>query len=54
MLRRFGKNTKKNKKDLSDPDNHCGVIAHLEPDVLECNVKWALGSIAMNKASAGG
>ena len=39
------------KKDLQDPDNHDGVISHLEPDVLECEVKWALGSIAMNKAS---
>ena len=39
------------KKDLHDPDNHNGVITHLEPDILECEVKWALGSIAMNKAS---
>ena len=39
------------KKDLHDPHNHDGVITHLEPDVLECEVKWALGSIAMNKAS---
>ena len=39
------------KKDLHDPDNYDGVITHLEPDVLECEVKWALGSIAMNKAS---
>ena len=41
------------KKDLHDPDNHDGVITHLEPDILECKVKWALGSIAMNKASGG-
>ena len=41
------------KKDLHDPDNHDGVITHLEPDVLECEVKWALGSITMNKASGG-
>ena len=41
------------KKDLHDPDNHDGVITHLEPDILECDVKWALGSITMNKASAG-
>ena len=41
------------KKDLHDPDNHDGVIAHLEPDILECEVKWALESIAMNKASGG-
>ena len=39
------------KKDLHDPDNHGGVIAHLEPDILECEVKWALESITMNKAS---
>ena len=41
------------KKDLHDPDNHNGVITHLEPDILECEVKWALGSITMNKASEG-
>ena len=41
------------KKDLHDPDNHDGVITHLEPDILECDVKWALGSITMNKASGG-
>ena len=41
------------KKDLHDPDNHDGVITHLEPDILECEVKWALGSISMNKASGG-
>ena len=41
------------KKDLNDPDNHDGVITHLEPDILECEVKWALGSITMNKASGG-
>ena len=39
------------KKDFHDPDNHDGVITHREPDVLECEVKWALGSITMNKAS---
>ena len=39
--------------DLHDPDNHVGVITHLEPDILECKVKWALGSITMNKASGG-
>ena len=37
------------KKDLHDPDNHNGVITHLEPDILECEVKWALGSIATNR-----
>ena len=41
------------KKDLHDPEYHNGVITHLEPDILECKVKWALGSITMNKASAG-
>ena len=41
------------KKDLHDPDNHDGVITHLEPDILECEVKWALGSIITNKASRG-
>ena len=42
------------KKDLNDPDNHDGVITHLEPDVLECDIRWALGSITtMNKASGG-
>ena len=41
------------KKDLPDPDNHDGVITHLEPDILECEFKWALGSITMNKASGG-
>ena len=40
-------------KDLHDPDNHDGVITHLEPDILECKVKWALGSITTNKASRG-
>ena len=42
-----------NKKDLHDPDSYNGVITHLEPDILECEVKWALGSITMNKASGG-
>ena len=41
------------KKDLHDPGNHDGVITHLEPDILECKVKWTLGSITMNKASGG-
>ena len=41
------------KEDLHDPDNHDGVITHLEPDILECEVKWALESITMNKASGG-
>ena len=41
------------KKDLYDPDNHDGVITHLEPDILECEVKWALESITINKSSGG-
>ena len=41
------------KKDLNDPDNHDGVTTHLEPDILECKVKWALGSITMNKDRGG-
>ena len=41
------------KKDLHDPDNHNGVITHLQPDILECEVKWALESITMNKVSGG-
>ena len=41
------------KKDLHDLDNHDGVITHLEPDILECEVRWALGSVTMNKASRG-
>ena len=47
MLRRGGKNTQKElyKKDLHDPNNHDGVITHLEPDILECEIKCALGSI---------
>ena len=55
ILRRGGKNTQKNytKKDLHDPDNHNGVITGLEPDILECEVKWVLGSITTNKASGG-
>ena len=55
ILRRGGKNTQKNytKKGLHDPDNHDGVITQLEPDMVECEVKWALGSITTNKASGG-
>ena len=41
------------KKDLNDPHNHDVVITHVEPDILECEVKWALGSITINKASGG-
>ena len=55
ILRRGGNNTQKyyTKKDLHDSDNHNGVITHIEPDILECEIKWALESITMNKASGG-
>ena len=54
ILRRGGKNTQNcTKKDLHDQDNHDGVITHLEPDILECEVKWALEIITMNKAGGG-
>ena len=55
IVKRGGKNTQKNylKKDLHDPYNHNGVITHLYPDTLECEVKWPLGSIIMNKTSSG-
>ena len=54
ILRRGGKNAHKlYKKDLHDPDNHYGVITHLEPDILESAVKWAIGSITTNKARGG-
>ena len=50
---RWKEYTELQKKDLYDPDNHDGVITHLEPDILECEIKWALGSITTNKASGG-
>ena len=53
IKKRWQEYTELYKKDLHDPDNHDGVITHLEPDVLECKVKWALGSITTNKASGG-
>ena len=53
IQKRWQEYTKLYKKYLHDPDNHDGVITHLEPDILECEVKWALGSITMNKASGG-
>ena len=55
ILRGSGKNTQKNytKKDLHNPDNNDGVITNLEPDILEGEVKWALGSITTNKTSGG-
>ena len=54
IKKRWQENTEElYKKDLHDPDNHDGVITHLEPDILECKVKWALGNITPNKASGG-
>ena len=53
IRKKLQKSTELYKKDLHDPDNHDGVITHLEPDILECEVKWALGSITTNKASGG-
>ena len=53
MLRRGGRNTQNTQKNLHDPNNHDGMITHLEPYILECKVKWALGSITMNKANGG-
>ena len=53
IKKRWQKYTELYKKDLNDLDNHDGVITHLEPDILECEVKWALRSITMNKASGG-
>ena len=51
--KRWQQYTELYKKDLHDPDNHDGVLTHLEPDILECEVKWALEHITMNKASGG-
>ena len=53
IKKRWQENTELYKKDLHDPVSHNGVITHLEPDILECEVKWALGSITMNKARGG-
>ena len=53
IRKRWQEYTELYKKDVHDPDNHDGVITHLEPDILECTVKWALGSITMSKASRG-
>jgi len=53
IKKRWQEYTKLYKKDLHDPDYHDGVIIHLDPDILECEVKWALGSITTNKASGG-
>ena len=51
--KRWQEYTELYKNDFHDPDNHNGVITHLEPDILECEVKWSLGSITMKKASGG-
>ena len=53
IKRRWQEYTELYKKDLNDPDIHDGIITHLETDILECKVKWALGSITLNKASGG-
>ena len=53
IKKRWQEYTELYKKDLHDPDNHNGVITHLQPDILECEVKWALESITTNKASGG-
>ena len=53
IQKRWQEYTELYKKDLHDPDNHNGVITNPEPDILECEVKWALGSITMNKGSGG-
>ena len=53
IKKRWQEYTELYKKDLNDPDNHDGVITHLEPDILECEVKWAVGSITMNKTTGG-
>ena len=52
-IKRWQEYTEEQKKDLQDSDNHNGVITHLEPDILDCEVKWTLGSITTNKGSAG-
>jgi len=53
IKKRWQEYTELYKKDLHDPENHDGMITYLEPDILECKVKWALGSITTNKASGG-
>ena len=53
IKKRWQEYTELYKKYLHDPDNHDGVVTHLQPDILQCEVKWALGSITMNKASGG-
>ena len=53
IKKRWQEYTEQYKRGLNDPDNHDSVITHLEPDFLECKVKWASGNITMNKASGG-
>ena len=53
IKKRWQEYTELYKKDLHDPDNHNSMISHLEPDILECEVRWALGSITTNKGSGG-
>ena len=53
MVARYTEELYEKKKDFHDPDNHDGVITHLEPDILECKLKWASERITMNKASGG-
>ena len=53
IKKRWQEYTEPYKKDLNDPDNHDGMITHLESDILECEIKWALGSITPNKVSGG-
>ena len=53
IKKRWQEYTKLYKKGLNEPDSHVGVVTHLEPDILECEVKWDLGSITKNKASGG-
>ena len=53
IKKRWQEYTELYRKDLNDPDNHDGMITHREPDILECKVKWSLGSITMNKTSGG-
>ena len=53
VKKRWQEYTELCEKDLHDPDNHDGMITHLEPDILECEIKWALGRVTMKKASGG-
>ena len=53
IKKRWQEYTELHKNDLHDPDNHDGVITHIEPDILECKVKWALGRFTTNKACGG-